>query len=288
MNILLKVIVYVAMATNQSNNICSPTMEQVIQSIIRDDISPQLEKIRDNVPKLGALMEKAHWKYEDEFADVYTDSIRSLKFKDFTKRVFERCNRLYCQNNRKAADQMVKEYYRYKKKIPVCGCIILNPDMTKVILVTDFNKKHQTFPRGKINEDTGENRYECAIREVFEEVGVDMTPYTNPDKKFIEWSAGREVTMFLATNVPENTEFKIMTKKEIRCVKWYDIRRIPRTSYDVKPFISRLKKFVGRKRRSHRSRKHHQYIPLAFGPQYIKFAGSDSEQTWRTSALCPS
>jgi mRNA-decapping enzyme subunit 2 len=48
-------------------------------------------------------------------------------------------------------------------KIPTCGGILMNEEMTKVVLVQGFGG-NWSFPRGKINQD--EQLTECAIREV--------------------------------------------------------------------------------------------------------------------------
>jgi ADP-ribose pyrophosphatase YjhB (NUDIX family) len=51
-------------------------------------------------------------------------------------------------------------------KIPTCGGIIMNKEMTKVLLVQGFGG-NWSFPRGKINQEyQDEQLTECAIREV--------------------------------------------------------------------------------------------------------------------------
>lgn len=70
------------------------------------------------------------------------------------------------------------KFLRYKERVPVCGAIILNSDATKVLLVKGFKSGASwSFPRGKINEK--EQPRDCAIREVLEETGFDITPHMN-------------------------------------------------------------------------------------------------------------
>jgi mRNA-decapping enzyme subunit 2 len=47
-----------------------------------------------------------------------------------------------------------EEFIKYKKHVPVRGGILLNPDMSKVLLVKGWKPGASWgFPRGKINKD---------------------------------------------------------------------------------------------------------------------------------------
>lgn len=71
------------------------------------------------------------------------------------------------------------------------------------------------FPRGKIN--INEPELECAIREVYEETGFDLTGYIkDPARDRIQTQINAQtVTMFVAMGVWEGTRFGARTKKEI-------------------------------------------------------------------------
>lgn len=225
-----------------SNDLETPSFKHVISLILTKHISSLSNEQLKNVIQLGKILEKAHWIYEDEYADIYSH-IRHMTFKKFINHIFTKCKKL--RDIYPEPHKIVYNYYQYKKKIPVCGCIILNDKMDKVLLVTDFKNKYQTFPRGKINAN--ESPYDCAIREVYEEIGQDVSAYTNENDKIIQFSGGRNVTMFLSTNVPENLIFHPRTKKEISDIKWCFIKNIPSETYDVYPFIKKLSKWIHNK-----------------------------------------
>ena len=50
-----------------------------------------------------------------------------------------------------------------------CGCIVFNGD--KVLVIKQINDDYG-FPKGHI--ETGESEVECAMRETFEEVGINV------------------------------------------------------------------------------------------------------------------
>lgn len=58
----------------------------------------------------------------------------------------------------------MKEFSVCKGRTPTCGAIILNPDLTKCLLVSSYDGKSWSFPGGKIARD--ETYAHCAVREV--------------------------------------------------------------------------------------------------------------------------
>lgn len=87
-------------------------------------------------------------------------------------------------------------------QIPVCGGILLNSAMTHCVLVRGSGTSW-SFPRGKVNENEG--RLECAIREVFEEVGYAMQ--CAEDDFLAKQLDDKSVTLYIAPNVPDQTAF---------------------------------------------------------------------------------
>lgn len=219
----------------------NPSFNTIIRTIINTYITPL--RNTGNVIDIGYALEQAHWKYEDDYVDNYMH-IHKMTFKKFVNMIFSKCGWLKKRFSR--SQRIIQSYYQHKKRIPVCGCILLNSKMTKVLLVTDFKNKNHTFPRGKIN--AGEQPFDCAIREVDEEIGNDVTRYANSDDYFVISSGGRNVTMFICANVPETLDCKPRTKKEIQDIKWVDISNLTLIrTYDVEPFIEPLLAWIQRR-----------------------------------------
>lgn len=60
---------------------------------------------------------------------------------------------------------VLKEWREYKRSVPTYGAILLNEDMTQVLLVQSYwTKTSWGFPKGKVNQD--EDPLNCAVREV--------------------------------------------------------------------------------------------------------------------------
>ena len=121
----------------------------------------------------------------------------------------------------------------YKLSIPTAGLVILNPQMDKVLMVKGWNSGSSWgFPKGKINKNEPER--ECAAREVFEEVGVDFSGYTNEEDSIIVTrsvdKAGapglkQRSRLFIVPNISEETVFVTQTRKEIGSIAWHSLRR---------------------------------------------------------------
>lgn len=67
----------------------------------------------------------------------------------------------------------MKKHKQYSKTIPLYGAILMNEAADSVLLVMNFSKTVYSFPKGKVNEN--EAGSECAVREVWEEVGYDIS-----------------------------------------------------------------------------------------------------------------
>ena len=104
------------------------------------------------------------------------------------------------------------------RKEKSCGCIIIKDN--KVLLVYEKNRNFWGFPKGHVEND--ENEFETALREVKEEVGLDVE--INPDKRYvlhyiIRDEIDKTTVLYLAT--PKNDEI-IMQEAEIENAKWCD------------------------------------------------------------------
>ena len=78
-----------------------------------------------------------------------------------------------------ALQEIYEAFTQYKNRIPTCGAIILSQNNAKVLLVKSWKGTSWGFPKGKIDKD--EDKVSCAIREVHEEVGFDISSRVDPD-----------------------------------------------------------------------------------------------------------
>ena len=76
------------------------------------------------------------------------------------------------------AEWFHKQYKAYERKIPWYGAILLSKDLKWILIVHTFKRDRLTFPKGK--QEEGESGPECAIREVKEEIGYDLSGLIDP------------------------------------------------------------------------------------------------------------
>lgn len=121
-----------------------------------------------------------------------------------------------------------------------------------------MNKKYYNFPKGKVNE--GEEGHVCAVREVWEEIGLDIRELVNPDC-CIQYSVKKEnKTMFVVVGVNENYQFKPnnTTRNEIGSIVWkslkeFESRKNEEKFYLIKHFLDPLLLFIDHYKRKYRS-----------------------------------
>ena len=105
------------------------------------------------------------------------------------------------------------------KKEKCCGCIII--ENNKVLLVYEKNGNFWGFPKGHMEK--GENEIETALREVKEEVGLDVEIIDKERRYILNYIIRDEIdkTTVLYLAIPKNKEI-VMQESEIEKVKWCD------------------------------------------------------------------
>lgn len=105
------------------------------------------------------------------------------------------------------------------KKEKCCGCIII--ENNKVLLVYEKNGNFWGFPKGHMEK--GENEIETALREVKEEVGLDVEIIDKEKRYILNYIIRDEIdkTTVLYLAIPKNKEI-VMQESEIEKVKWCD------------------------------------------------------------------
>ena len=139
-------------------------------------------------------------------------------------------------------EELVKYYKKLRSKIPVCGCIILNHDLNKIVLCRDLNTRTWMLPAGKIDE--GESLHKCAVRETYEESGFDAAELINPNQCLQTKVGTKMIYMFVITNVSESFKFSPKCKGEIDLVKFFPVSKIPENTFRVREFIPLIEKWV--------------------------------------------
>lgn len=200
------------------------------------------------------LVEYAHWFYEDNSVEN-NPSLKSFTLKEFTSLMFNSCEVLkpYVPH----IDDIFKDFTSYKVRVPVTGAIILDQTYERCLLVKGWKGSSWSFPRGKKNKD--EEDHACAIREVLEETGFDVSEFLNKDE-YIEVIFGQQrVRLYIIAGVKDDTAFAPLTKKEISEIAWQRLEDIQPASddvisrgvtglklYMVSPFLKSLKVWISK------------------------------------------
>ncbi|XP_050210748.1 mRNA-decapping enzyme subunit 2 [Mercurialis annua] len=174
------------------------------------------------------LVEYAHWFYEDNSVEN-NPSLKSLNLKEFTSLMFNSCDvlRPYVAH----IDDIFKDFTSYKVRVPVTGAIILDETYERCLLVKGWKGTSWSFPRGKKNKD--EEDHACAIREVQEETGFDISNLLKNDEYIEEIFGQQRVKLYIIAGVKDDTAFAPLTKKEISEISWHRLDELQTASDDV-------------------------------------------------------
>ncbi|XP_038883995.1 mRNA-decapping enzyme subunit 2-like [Benincasa hispida] len=198
------------------------------------------------------LIEYAHWFYEDNSVER-NPSLKSLNLKEFTSLLFKSCDVLkpYVAH----IDDIFKDFTSYKVRVPVTGAIIMDETFERCLLVKGWKGSSWSFPRGKKSKD--EEDHACAIREVLEETGFDITNLLNKSE-YIEVIFGQQrVRLYIIAGVKVDNIFAPQTKKEISEIAWHRLDDLEPASdnvisrgmnglklYMVAPFLASLRSWI--------------------------------------------
>ncbi|CAL5404471.1 unnamed protein product [Camellia sinensis] len=99
------------------------------------------------------------------------------------------------------------------------------------LLVKGWKGTSWSFPRGKKNKD--EEDHACAVREVLEETGFDVSKFLNKDD-YIEMIFGQQrVRLYIIAGVKDDIAVAPLTKKEISEIAWQRLDEIQPANEDV-------------------------------------------------------
>jgi len=202
-------------------------------------------------------LQQAHWYYLDFYSDRHP-TLPALGFKRFCELYFKHIPTF--RKHLARFDQVYASFNSYLNAVPVCGCILVAPDMQHVLMVQSWQGQSWGFPRGKL--DQHEDEITCAIREVEEEVGFDarawfkgydikpVTPagsaslsrqtstgsnascsssvLASQQPSFLEaYTSNKATRLYVLLNVPRDTKFATRTRKEISQIEWIPLSALP-------------------------------------------------------------
>ncbi|XP_018570027.1 m7GpppN-mRNA hydrolase isoform X1 [Anoplophora glabripennis] len=255
---------------NELNNVEVKTVQHSIPTDILDDLLTRFlifvpESAKQNLIRICFQIELAHWFY----LDFYVGNDKRLKactIYEFAAHVFQHIP--FLQRESHKLKQILKEWKEYKHSVPTYGAIILSENMSHVLLVQSYwAKSSWGFPKGKVNEE--EDPAHCAVREVLEETGFDISNNINPDEYLEAVINEQLVRLYIIKNVPLATQFCPKTRCEIKSCSWFAVSDLPTSKKDsaskakmginpnaffmVLPFVKRLKQICTTEHKRNRS-----------------------------------
>lgn len=190
--------------------------------------------------RLYFIIEESYW----FFLDFYQKKNRSLylSFHDF-------CEKILAHNSLPFNEADYRSFKTYKRRVPVYGGIILNPEMDQVLLVKGMSSSQYFFPKGKKCKD--ESGMECCCREVLEEVGLDVRGKVS--RLFLETQKG---VFYFIFYVKTHQRLRTLTRCEISSVKWTSISEIENDTENgpygaVKVYINKINKMIENVKNKH-------------------------------------
>ena len=203
-------------------------------------------------------LESAYWYWIDNYMDE--SLVLRTRFHTFIDYVLPAMKII--KNLHLDSYSMVNKYKAEKNSIPSFGAILLDKSLKKTLLVR--NQKSWAFPGGKFEKERDTDGTQCAIREVLEEIGYDISKEIDSKENIIEclnnpysYTESQEkiivdvpkfTTLYIIPNIDDKTKFKSGNHKEIRHIKWFNIDDIPtkptRKFFLASKFLYKLKKVV--------------------------------------------
>ncbi|ENN70839.1 m7GpppN-mRNA hydrolase [Dendroctonus ponderosae] len=214
------------------------TVEHTIPFDILNDVLTRFiilvpEAAKENLIRICFQIELAHWFYLDFY--VGTDErCKSCSMYEFAAHAFQHIPSLKSEIPR--LSEILEEWKEYKMSVPTYGAIILSEGLSHVLLVQSYwAKTSWSFPKGKVNE--AEDPAHCAIREVLEETGFDISPHINPNDYLESVVNDQLARLYVIKNIPRSTEFKPRTRCEIKACNWFAVADLPNNKKDFTPKV---------------------------------------------------
>lgn len=211
------------MSIQLQDGLSGQPVDRVLEDLLVRFLVNAPDEDLSSIERIFFQVEEAQWFYLD-FVRQLNPLLPNMKIKSFAPALLSKCPLLWRWGDPRDA---ISKFGKYKSTIPVRGIALMNKDLTKVVLVQGMESGSWSFPRGKISK--GESDLECAIREVREETGFDAKAYVN-EKDYVERTIfGKNMKIFLARGVPDDTEFAALSRFEISLIKWFDLKKLKKS-----------------------------------------------------------
>ncbi|XP_055337469.1 m7GpppN-mRNA hydrolase-like [Paramacrobiotus metropolitanus] len=226
-------------------------------SLMRFLLELDSEEMKDFV-RVFFKIEEAHWFYLDHYCDnnPLLPRVGTREFCEIACRHVPFLHKFV-----EYLDDHWKAWKQYKANIPTAGAILLDETLDYVLVLENFNRRFG-FPKGKKNNN--ETMQECAVREVLEETGYDISDKITPDE-YLELSCDDMfVQLFIVHGVSKDTAFSPMTRGEVKALEWMPVKDLPGATgpqttanskykaqayFMIRPFINPLKRWIEMNRR---------------------------------------
>lgn len=150
--------------------------------------------------------------------------MKPCSIRTFAQNIFRHCSFLMEHSNQ--VDDILSKWKVFKHAVPTNGAIILDESMRNVLLVQGFwAKASWGFPKGKVVEEESEKH--CAVREVLEETGYDISDKLKEDQYLEIQINDQTIRLYIISGVSKSENFEPRTRREIKDVKWFAIDELP-------------------------------------------------------------
>lgn len=176
-----------------------------------------------NINEFFWQMEKMYWYYIDVKKTKEHTSKSSMK-----KFVNEIKDYLLCLFPVPVdLDMEYEKWNDSRKTVPRCKVILLDKELKNVVLTKCTNNDFLIFPGGKVDKDD-KDLLETAIRETYEEIGVDVSNLIQPNLYFDVFVKNFPSNRYyVVPNIDKTISMCPNVYNEIEYIKWFPLEDLP-------------------------------------------------------------